>query len=149
MTAQESSRDNAVVVVGSPQTSGFAIASFICGLVGPLTCGITSILALVFGLCARAKIRQSRGGLAGRGFAIAGVVLGILGLVVMIILPVLWLGVIFPSEMREWTTEVWERARKESEEDDFSDGGMENRLPFPPSVMSMRSGIRSAAFQFW
>ena len=108
MTAQGSSPDNVTAVVGSPQTSGLAIASFVCGLVGPLTCGIASILALVFGLFAGAKIRQSRGCLAGRGFAIAGVVLGILGLLVSIV----GVCVIFPNEMREWATGFWERARK-------------------------------------
>ena len=104
MTAQGSSPDNVTAVVGSPQTSGLAIASFICGLVGPLTCGIASILALVFGVRACTKIRQSRGGLAGRGFAIAGVILGILGLVV----PIIGICVVFPNEMREWVTGLWE-----------------------------------------
>src|SRR5262249_32840017 len=42
-------------------------------------CGIGSILALIFGYIALGHIKRSEGGLTGRGMAIAGVVLGWIG----------------------------------------------------------------------
>ncbi|HKV79164.1 MAG TPA: DUF4190 domain-containing protein [Candidatus Sulfotelmatobacter sp.] len=60
-----------------PETSGKAIFSLICGtlfIILPL-----SIVALIFGYLALSEIRKSPGRLKGRGLAIAGIVLGYLG----------------------------------------------------------------------
>lgn len=59
------------------ETNGFAIASFVLGLVWLM--GLGSILALVFGYVAKGEIDRSEGAQAGRGFAIAGIVLGWVG----------------------------------------------------------------------
>jgi type IV pilus assembly protein PilA len=62
-----------------PQTSGKAIVSFTCGLfffVLPI-----SIVAIVFGHLSLSEIRRSAGRLKGDGLAIAGLVLGYLGVV--------------------------------------------------------------------
>ena len=57
--------------------NGYAIASMVLGI-GWL-CGITSILALVFGYLAKRQIAESSGWQQGDGFATAGIVLGWVG----------------------------------------------------------------------
>ena len=58
-------------------TNGLAIAGFVLALV--YLCTIGSILGIVFGFVALSQIKTSRQG--GRGLAIAGIVLGILGII--------------------------------------------------------------------
>lgn len=58
-------------------TNGFAIASLVLGIVWAM--GIGSILALVFGYIAKGEIDDSHGTQTGRGFAVAGIVLGWVG----------------------------------------------------------------------
>jgi type IV pilus assembly protein PilA len=67
------------VVTGAPaKTSGKAIASFICGIF--VFCFPASILAIIFGLLSLSDIRKSADRLKGKGLAIAGLVLGGLGI---------------------------------------------------------------------
>jgi hypothetical protein len=56
-------------------TNGLAIASLVCGLLGPCTC-VTSIAAIIMGHIAMGQIKDSNGTQEGRGFAIAGLALG-------------------------------------------------------------------------
>ncbi|GAA1290239.1 hypothetical protein Psi02_15810 [Planotetraspora silvatica] len=56
------------------RNNGLAIASLILGLTGFITCGFTSILAVVFGHVALGQIRRDR--TDGHGMALTGVVLG-------------------------------------------------------------------------
>lgn len=64
-------------------TSPFAVASLVLGIASPvlLCCYgfgvLPSVLAIVFGVMARSRIRQSAGGETGMGLATAGIVLGI------------------------------------------------------------------------
>lgn len=58
-------------------TNGFAIASLVLGIVWAM--GIGSILALVFGYIGKSQIDESGGDQTGRGLAIAGIVLGWIG----------------------------------------------------------------------
>ena len=71
------------------QTNGFAIASLVVALTGA-----GSILAIIFGHIARHQIRQT--GQSGAGLALAGLIIGYLGLaaalIVVIIGLVFWLG---------------------------------------------------------
>lgn len=63
------------------KTSGLAIASLICGILFlffPL-----SIVAVVFGHVSLSQIKKSAGRLRGRGLAIAGLVLGYLGIAII------------------------------------------------------------------
>ena len=69
----------AVYVQAAP-TNGFAIASMILGILWLYWLG--SILALIFGYVALSQIRRRGGG--GRGMAIAGVVLGWIGVIAAI-----------------------------------------------------------------
>ena len=66
------------------KTNGFAIASLVLGIVWIYWLG--SLLALIFGLVARSQIEESRGQQSGEGMAIAGIVLGIVGLAVLLLL---------------------------------------------------------------
>lgn len=59
-------------------TNGFAVASLVLGIVW--LGGLGSILAVVFGAIGRSQIKGSRGKQRGSGMAIAGIVLGIVGL---------------------------------------------------------------------
>jgi hypothetical protein len=65
---------------GAPSsgTNGFAIASLILSIVSVATCGIGSILAVVFGHIALGQIRQR--GQEGTGMARAGLILGYIGI---------------------------------------------------------------------
>ncbi|MGB8195775.1 MAG: DUF4190 domain-containing protein [Acidimicrobiales bacterium] len=69
------------VEVGPSQsfgTSGKAIASLVLSIVW--IGGLGSLLGVIFGFSARSDIRSSRGRLGGDGLAIAGLIIGLLGL---------------------------------------------------------------------
>jgi hypothetical protein len=70
------------------QTNGFAIASMVLGILWIYWIG--SILALVFGYIAKSQIDNSRGAQSGRGMAIAGIVLGWVGVasIVLVVIAV-------------------------------------------------------------
>lgn len=61
-----------------PRTSGLAIASLVLGIL--VLCGIGSLLATIFGAVSLGQISRSNGTLTGKGMAVAGLVLGIIGL---------------------------------------------------------------------
>jgi hypothetical protein len=69
------------------RTNGLAIAAMVLGVVGAFTAWfvLPSILALVFGLVSHSQIKGSGGTQGGRGLAIAGIVLGAVGLLVGLI----------------------------------------------------------------
>ena len=54
----------------APATSGWAIASLICAILG------MSILAIIFGYVGRNEIRNSGGRITGDGLALAGLIIG-------------------------------------------------------------------------
>ncbi|HEX5615868.1 MAG TPA: DUF4190 domain-containing protein [Acidimicrobiia bacterium] len=62
-------------------TNGLAIASLVLGLVW--VCGIGSVLAVIFGVVALGQIKQRSQ--SGRGLAIAGIVLGALGIALIVV----------------------------------------------------------------
>lgn len=65
------------------QTSGLAIASLICGILGFLTCGLTGIAAVITGHLAMSSIKRANGALAGNGMAIAGLITGYLSIMII------------------------------------------------------------------
>jgi Domain of unknown function (DUF4190) len=71
------------VIVGHPRTNGFAIASLVLGIFWLY--GIGSILALVFGYKAKGEVDRSGGRQTGRGLAIAGIVLGWIGVALLVV----------------------------------------------------------------
>jgi Domain of unknown function (DUF4190)/Protein of unknown function (DUF2510) len=64
------------------KSNGMAIASMVLGIVWLYWLG--SVLALVFGYIALNQIKQSNGQQSGRGMAIAGIVLGWIGVAVLV-----------------------------------------------------------------
>ena len=70
-------------VATSPSTNGFAIASLVCAVAWFMWLG--SALAVVFGHVALRQIKANGGAQRGRGIAIAGLVIGYLGLAVVVI----------------------------------------------------------------
>lgn len=76
----------------APPSQAMAITSFVLGLAGFFVGFIASILAIVFGHIALGRIRRGEEG--GRGFAIAGLILGYL-LVVLTVGAFLLFGALF------------------------------------------------------
>ncbi|WP_067487678.1 DUF4190 domain-containing protein [Actinomadura hibisca] len=87
-----------------PRRNGLATAAFVLGVLGFLTCALTSLFAVVFGHVAAAQTRRS--GELGRGTAQAGAVLGWLGILLG---PVLWLFLLAATgagdALAEWINE--------------------------------------------
>jgi hypothetical protein len=79
----------------TPKTNGLAIASLVLGIAQIFICIVGGILALVFGYISRRQIDESGGTQGGRGLAIAGIILGWVGIglgivyIVVIIIAVL------------------------------------------------------------
>jgi len=69
---------------GPKPTSGLAITALVCGLLQFLCCGLGSLLAVIFGHVALGQTR--RGERTGGGLAIAGLVLGYLGLLFTVVM---------------------------------------------------------------
>ena len=69
-----------------PSTNGLAVASLVLGIVGWWPCGIGSIVAIVLGFVARSQIRSSQGRQGGDGLALAGIILGFVGIGLVILL---------------------------------------------------------------
>jgi hypothetical protein len=67
-----------------PATNGLAVGSFVCGLLQVFSFGLTAIPAVILGHNARKQIRRT--GQQGDGLAIAGIVLGWLGLALFVLL---------------------------------------------------------------
>ncbi len=55
-------------------TNGLAITSLVLGILGLFTCGFTALFGLVFGIIALVKAKQNRSALGVNGFALAGVI---------------------------------------------------------------------------
>jgi hypothetical protein len=66
------------------KTNGFAIASLVLGILWLWWLG--SVLALIFGYVGKSQIDQSGGMQTGRGLAIAGIVLGWIGVATVIVI---------------------------------------------------------------
>lgn len=71
-----------------PTMNGFAIASFVLGIVWLM--GVGSLLAVIFGFIGKSQVDASGGRETGQGLAIAGIVLGFVGLGIMLTMGGLW-----------------------------------------------------------
>ena len=87
LTAYPSGTQPAAVV----KTNGFAIAALVCGILAPLTCGITGILALIFGITALVQINKSDGAIKGNGIAITGIILP------FVLTPIIMIAMLMPA----------------------------------------------------
>ena len=73
----------------APQgTSGLAIASLVCSIVGFFLCGVPAILGVIFGGVALGQTKDNAR--RGRGLAMAGLIVGIL---VVLLWGALWIAV--------------------------------------------------------
>ena len=68
------------VLAPSKRTSGLAVVSLLLGVLW--LAGIGSVLALIFGYRARREIKNSGGSLTGSALAMAGIILGWIGIVI-------------------------------------------------------------------
>jgi hypothetical protein len=65
----------------TPKTSGLAIASLVCGIL--FLCGLTAIAAVICGHLAKSRIARNPN-LKGNGLALAGLILGYIGVALMV-----------------------------------------------------------------
>jgi hypothetical protein len=65
------------------KTSGLAIASLICGILGLFTCGIGAVIGLILGIVALTQVKKSHGALGGFGIALAGTIVSALFLLMI------------------------------------------------------------------
>jgi len=87
------------------KTPGIAIASLVCGILSWVCLGLlAAIPAVITGHLALGKIKRSAGALAGRGLAIAGLLLGYTSIVAMIVLLVLFFALMVPMIKEESST---------------------------------------------
>jgi hypothetical protein len=70
-----------------PKDSAMAVAGFVCSLLGLMWCcgPVFSILGLVFSIVGLNEIKRNPRQLTGRSFAVAGIVVAILGLALFIL----------------------------------------------------------------
>jgi hypothetical protein len=77
-----------------PRSNGKAVASLVLGIVGIFVCPIiASVLAIIFGYSARTEIAASRGTQSGDSNAVAGIILGCVGLVLYAVGIIIWIMV--------------------------------------------------------
>ncbi|MED7925397.1 DUF4190 domain-containing protein [Nonomuraea sp. LP-02] len=70
-------------------TNGMAVASLVLGIVGMISCGLTSIVGVILGHIALARIKRS--GEEGQGMAVAGLVTSYIMVVINVLL-LIWFG---------------------------------------------------------
>jgi len=84
------------------KTPGIAIASLVCGILSWVCVGpLAAIPAVITGHMALGRIKRSAGALAGRGLAIAGLILGYTSIVAMVVLLVLFFTLGVPAIKEE------------------------------------------------
>jgi len=75
-----------------PAASGKAVAALVLGIAGFLCCNVLAPVAFFLGMSERAAIRAGQSSPTGDGYALAGMILGIIGTVFLLI-GLLWLFV--------------------------------------------------------
>ncbi|MGH8902049.1 MAG: DUF4190 domain-containing protein [Egibacteraceae bacterium] len=78
------------VAASAQTTNGLAVAALVSGIVWFFWIG--SIIALIFGYVAKGQIDRSGGSQTGRGMAIAGIVLGWVGIGILLLVIVGTIG---------------------------------------------------------
>ena len=78
----------------TPQNSGKATGSLICGILSFFVCPVVlSIVAIILGTQALTEIRQSGGRVTGEGMAQAGLILGWISIAIAIVIVVIVIAV--------------------------------------------------------
>jgi hypothetical protein len=73
-----------------PSNNGLAVASMVCGILAFVFCQVLAIPGLILGLRARRQIRESQGAETGDVFALAGIILSAIGLVLLVAVVVIY-----------------------------------------------------------
>ena len=81
-------------------TNGMAIASLVCSLVGCSVCCLGYILGIIFGMMAKKQIAESEGRQTGEGLATAGIIIGIIGMILSTIVLILYVVLVASGEIR-------------------------------------------------
>lgn len=111
---------------GMPRTSGQAIASIICGLIGFFTCFVwclalpLGVVGIIMGHIARAKIAKDPENLKGKGLALTGLISGYLSVLAAVIFLAIgiWIQTLSPDQLQnlEWLPpEVREEIQKQQQ----------------------------------
>lgn len=79
---------------GNARTSGYAVGALVCGILSFVVCGLIGVVAIVLYFPAMNEVKAGKAGGPSKGFAIAGLVTGIiaLGLTVLALGFVLLMG---------------------------------------------------------
>ena len=85
-------------IVSIPGCMCYGIPSLVCG-----------VLAIVFGSVAKREIREGRMPASAMGKARAGVICGIVGVVLTACLPLLGLLIAFRGDIGEWVEQMWQQ----------------------------------------
>jgi len=83
----------------STKTSGLAIASLILAICGFFTCGLTAIIGLILGIVGLCTISKRAQQLKGQGFAIAGIVVSAI-CIVLVPFITLMMAILMPALSR-------------------------------------------------
>ena len=85
--------------------AGTAIASLVLGILGLISIGpLGAVPAVICGHMAMSRIKASGGQVGGDGLALAGLILGYMGIALMIILVPLMIAIAIPSFVKARTT---------------------------------------------
>lgn len=77
-------------------TSGMAIASLVCGILGITTCTFfPGVLAVVLGHMAMRRTDPANGDLGGRGLVVAGLILGYISVAFLVIFGLMFIAALF------------------------------------------------------
>lgn len=88
------SNPGAAPYTGTTPTDGLAITSLVCGILGITMCGIvTGIVAVICGHMSLKKINTSPTPFAGKGMAIAGLVMGYLSILISALVILIYIGI--------------------------------------------------------
>jgi hypothetical protein len=83
VSAATDSAESGRLVAPYREINGLAVASLLLGILW--VAGVGSLLALIFGYRARHEIKKSEGGQRGSGLAIAGIILGWIGVAILLV----------------------------------------------------------------
>jgi predicted metalloprotease len=104
-----------------------AIGSLVCSLLG------ISLIGLILGIVAKNQINASGGRQGGAGLALAGIIIGIIGMVFYLLVP----AVLFP---------VFQKAREQArQQNGYYNGTRTNKLNTTPTRIDYSDAIRTAA----
>ncbi|MBI1841588.1 MAG: DUF4190 domain-containing protein [Verrucomicrobia bacterium] len=101
LASPPSSPPSSPAVSGAARVSKLAVASLICGLLTLPTCGLGGIAAVVCGVAGLVAISKSKKTLKGEPYAVAGIILA--GLCLVLVLPALLLPALAKAKARAQT----------------------------------------------